>query len=333
VNSDLSDDEVQKLFDQELEKLKEEEERKKYKDWKPGYRKRPLLMSYNLEDFDENIKKWRPQLDKRTGALGIKIGMMPVWDEWGERHACTALFLDNNVVLRTFKEQEDGYTAVQIGAGERKAKNVTKALMGHYHKFNVDQTPPYIVREFRVSHEEYLPSPGTKIQAAHFVPGQNVDIAANTKGKGFQGGMKRWNFSGLGASHGVSASHRSIGSTGSCQDPGRVFKGKKMPGRLGNERVTIQNLRVVKIDRGRNVLYVKGAVPGQKGEFVEIRDSVKKPLFGTEKVLGGSESYVFPPLPTFQYEEDVDGSMKSGLELMMPMSNIDPFAPIQEEPL
>merc|ERR1719201_380005 len=153
-------------------------------------------------------------------------------------------------------------------------------FLGHYARCHVDVHPPYLVREFRVSSELYLPSPGTIIPARHFVPGQAVDISGVNKGKGFQGGMKRHGFQGMPASHGVSKSHRSIGSTGQCQDPGRVFKGKKMPGRMGATRITVQNLRVIMIDRGRNLVYVNGGVPGQKGAFVEIRDAVKRSLSG-----------------------------------------------------
>lgn len=286
INSDLSQEEMRKIIDAELAKIAEEKERREYRDWKPGQRKRPLVMSYRLEDFDEEeagTPKWTLR-DKRCGALGIKLGMMPIWDGWGERHPCTVLYLDNNVVIRNkTSDSVDGYDAVQIGAGERKAKRVTKPLMMNYAKYGVDEHPPYIVREFRVTTSDAMPEPGTCIHARHFVPGQNVDVSGISKGKGFQGGIKRHGFGGMPASHGTSKSHRAIGSTGMCQDPGKVFKGKKMPGRMGGVRVTKQNLRIVKIDRGRNLIYVKGAVPGNKGEFVEIRDAVKRPLFGTVK--------------------------------------------------
>lgn len=329
-STDKSEAEIAAMMDEEIAKLEAEEEIKQYKDWKPGYRKRPLVLAHTLEAFENEGKSvsWLPQVNKRCGALGIKVGMMPLWDEWGERHACTVLYLDSNVVIRTFTEDEDGYTAVQVGAGERKKKNVTKPLMGHYAKHGVADAPPFVVREFRVSHEEYLPEPGTVINARHFVPGQNVDVSAISKGKGFQGAMKKWNFAGMPATHGTSLSHRALGSTGQCQDPGRVFKGKKMAGRMGGVRVTTQNLRIVKIDRGRNLLYLKGPVPGQKGEFVEIKDSVKKPLFGTEKVEG---SAIFPPLPTFEYEEGVDACGEGGHEVMMPQQEIDPFDPPADE--
>lgn len=307
--------------------MEEEKTRKEYRDWKPGQRKRPLVMSHRLEDFEEEASgavKWTLR-DKRCGALGIKVGMMPLWDGWGERHPCTVLYLDNNVVLRnTTSDSKEGYDAVQIGAGERKAKRVTKPLMGHYAKYGVDEHPPHIVREFRVTTKDAMPEPGTQIHARHFVPGQNVDVSGISKGKGFQGGMKRHGFKGMPATHGTSKSHRAIGSTGMCQDPGRVFKGKKMAGRMGGVRVTKQNLRVVKIDRGRNLIYVRGAVPGNKGEFVEIRDAVKRPLFGTEKCEGSKDS-AFPPLPTFDYEEGVDGCGEPGHEVMMPMQELDPL--------
>mmetsp|Transcript_1307 Transcript_1307/g.1880 ORF Transcript_1307/g.1880 Transcript_1307/m.1880 type:complete len:410 (-) Transcript_1307:81-1310(-) len=331
VNSDLSEEEAEALIQSELKKLEEEKLRKKYGDWKPGYRKKPLITARNIQDFDDEIKpsQWRPQLDKRTGALAIKLGMIPIWDEWGERHACTVLYMDSNIVMDVRTMEKDGYIAAQVGAGEYKKKNVTKPLLGHYKRCNVDEHPPYIVREFRISHEEYLPTPGTVLNARHFIPGQNVDVAGISKGKGFQGGMKRHGFAGMPATHGTSRSHRALGSTGQCQDPGRVFKGKKMAGRMGHDRVTTQNLRLVKIDRGRNLLYVKGAVPGNKGTFVEVKDSVKKPLFGTNKVEGGEDKSKFPPLPTWDAQEGVDGCLEQGHEVFMPMSDIDPFAPLE----
>ena len=191
---------------------------------------------------------------------------------------------------------------------------------------------------------------GTQIHANHFLIGQNVDIAGISKGKGFQGGMKRHNFKGMPATHGVSKSHRSIGSTGSCQDPGRVFKGKKMPGHMGTDRITVQNLRIVKIDRGRNLIFVRGPIPGNKGTFVEIKDAIKKPLFGTNMV---PDSVQLPPLPTnygegksfiniymklkYKYSnlyiilDGIDGSGKEGYEMMMSISENDPFTYDVEE--
>jgi hypothetical protein len=150
-----------------------------------------------------------------------------------------------------------------------------------------------------------------------------VDISGISKGKGFQGGMKRHGFGGMPASHGTSLSHRALGSTGSCQDPGKVFKGKKMAGRMGSDRVTMQNLRILKIDRGRDLIYISGHVPGNKGGFVEIRDAVKRPLWRTDKVLGGLER---PPLPTFQYVPDIDGAGQA-FEEFMPLGEEDPLDP------
>jgi large subunit ribosomal protein L3 len=170
------------------------------------------------------------------------------------------------------RKANDGYTAVVLGAGARKAKNVNQSLRGQFAKASVE--PKAIVREFRVSDDMML-EVGAQISADHFVPGQTVDISGLTKGKGFAGAMKRWNFGGLEASHGVSVSHRSHGSTGQRQDPGRTFKGKKMAGHLGVERVTTQNLEIVRTDADRGLILVKGAVPGPNNGWVEVRDAVK----------------------------------------------------------
>jgi large subunit ribosomal protein L3 len=218
INSDLSEEAMRTIIDAELQKMDDEKLRREYRDWKPGQRKRPLVVSRRLEDFEEEASgatRWSLR-DKRCGALAIKLGMMPVWDGWGERHPCTVLHLDSNVVIRNKTSDgfgAEGYDAVEIGAGERKSKNVTKPLMGHYAKFGVSEHPPWIVREFRVTTRDAMPEPGTRIHARHFVPGQNVDVSGTTKGKGFQGGMKRHGFKGMPASHGTSRSHRAIGST------------------------------------------------------------------------------------------------------------------------
>jgi large subunit ribosomal protein L3 len=300
-------------------------------------RRRPLQLSYSLEEFEYELEpdkqKQQPRwtlLDKRCGALAIKVGMMPVWDEWGVRHPCTVLYLDNNVVLGHKTEEKDGYNAVQVATGQRKRKNVGKSVLGQYaNLLGIDEeNPPYLVREFRVTDPEHLIPLHSKIHARHFCPGQNVDVAGTSKGKGFQGAMKRHNFGGMPASHGVSKSHRALGSTGQCQDPGKVFKGKKMAGRMGTDRVTVQNLRIIKIDRGRNLIFVEGAVPGNKGNFVEIRDAVKKPLWRTDKVLDGIDR---PPLPTFEFDESVDGCGQGGHEAFMPIPQKDPLAPDAED--
>jgi len=330
-DGDLSPEEMQKILEEEEAKMKAEQEAKQYPDWKPGQRKRPLLKTYNLEEFERELMPekfadkpiWTLR-DKRVGALAIKVGMMPVWDDWGVRHACTILHLDRNLILGHKTMEQNGYTAMRVAAGERKAKNVGKCLAGQYsHVENLQDSPPYLVREFRVTDDNFLLPVGSQIHARHFVPGQNVDVAGISKGKGFQGAMKRHGFAGMPASHGVSRSHRALGSTGNCQDPGKVFKGKKMAGRMGNDRVTMQNLKVVKIDRGRDLIYVAGAVPGQKGGFVEIKDAIKKPLWRTDKVLGSLER---PPLPTFEYDPEIDGSGQC-FEEFMPLGDEDPLDP------
>lgn len=329
----MTEQEIHHLFEEEEARMRREQEEKFVDDWKPGMRKRPLKQSIRLEDFvyelDPSKEKPWTLRDKRTGVLAIKVGMMPVFDEvWGQRFPCTVLYVDNNVVLGHKTPDKHGYTAVQIAAGERKRKNVGVSVLGQYQHIleEPDENPPYLVREFRLSDESLLPPVGSKIHASHFVAGQNIDASGISKGKGFQGGMKRHNFGGMPASHGVSRSHRALGSTGQCQDPGRVFKGKKMAGRMGGERVTTQNLRIVKIDRGRNLLYVHGAVPGNKGAFLELRDAVKKPLWRTDLVPVNR-----PPVPTFEFDETVDGSGESGHVVWMPLPTNDPLAPDQDE--
>jgi len=323
---------MQKIIDEEEAKMLAEKEAKTYPNWKPGQRKRPLITTRSEEEFERELMPekfidnpiWTLR-DKRCGALAIKIGMMPVWDEvWGVRHAATVLWLDRNIVLGHKTADKHGYSAIRVAAGERKAKNVSKPILGQYKNDpQLAQSPPYMVREFRITDEAHLLPIHSTIHARHFVPGQNVDISGISKGKGFQGAMKRHGFSGMPASHGTSLSHRSLGSTGQCQDPGKVFKGKKMAGRMGTDRVTIQNLQILKIDRGRNLIYVKGHVPGQKGNFVEIRDAVKKPLWRTDKVLGSLER---PPLPTFEYDSEIDGTGNC-YEEFMPIGDDDPLDP------
>lgn len=224
----------------------------------------------------------------RTGVLARKVGMTRVFDADGRHIPVTVLSLEGCQVVgvrteeaRTVKTKKggevtrtDGYKAVILGAGDKKAKRTVKALRGQFAKAGV--APKAKLKEFRVSGD--LPEVGSTVLADHFVEGQKVDVTANTIGKGFAGAMKRWNFSGLRATHGVSISHRSHGSTGMRQDPGRVFKNKKMAGHMGDERVTTQNLTVVRTDVERGLILVKGAVPGHDGSFVEIRDAVKKAL-------------------------------------------------------
>ncbi len=209
----------------------------------------------------------------RTGLIARKEGMTRVFDENGHSIPVTVLKIDECQVIAHLTEEKNGYVALQLGAGKAKVKRVSKGVRGHYAKAKVE--PKKKVVEFRVSAEN-LVEVGAEIGANHFVAGQFVDVAGTSKGKGFAGGMKRHNFGGMRASHGVSVSHRALGSTGQCQDPGRVFKGKKMAGQMGNERVTIQNLRVVGVDLEDNLVLVKGAVPGANGEWIIISDAVKR---------------------------------------------------------
>jgi large subunit ribosomal protein L3 len=211
----------------------------------------------------------------RSGVIAKKVGMTRVFTDAGEHVPVTVLQLDRCQVVAHRTEQDNGYTALQLGVGTAKVKNVSKAQRGHFAVAKVE--PKQKVAEFRVTPEHVIPV-GAEITADHFVAGQFVDVTGTTTGKGFAGGMKRWNFGGLRASHGVSVSHRSIGSTGGRQDPGKTFKNKKMPGHMGAERVTTQNLRVVQIDAGRGLILVEGAVPGVSGGYIMVRDAVKRSL-------------------------------------------------------
>lgn len=214
-------------------------------------------------------------VSKRTGVLAKKLGMTRVFDEAGKHVPVTVLKIDECQVVAVRTADKDGYVALQLGSGKAKVKNTTKALRGHYAKAQVE--PKKDLVEFRVSDDAVL-DVGAELAASHFVAGQYVDVTANSIGKGFQGGMKRHNFHGLRASHGVSVTHRSLGSTGQRQDPGRVFKNKKMPGHMGDVRVTTQNLKVYGVDAEQDLILVVGAVPGAEGALVQIRDAVKHAL-------------------------------------------------------
>lgn len=209
----------------------------------------------------------------RTGLIVQKLGMTQVFTGEGNQVPVTVLKVDDCQVVAVRNEDKDGYVAVQLGAGKAKVKNTTKGLRGHFAKAKVE--PKRNVAEFRVAPDAVL-EVGAELSAAHFVPGQYVDVTGTSIGKGFAGVMKRHNFAGLRASHGVSVSHRSHGSTGNNQDPGRVFKGKKMAGHMGAHRVTTLNLEVVEIDEDRGLILVRGAVPGSEGGWVLIRDAVKR---------------------------------------------------------
>ena len=208
----------------------------------------------------------------RTGVIAKKMGMTRLFQDDGRHVPVTVLQLEGLQVISRRETERDGYTAVQLGAGVAKAKNVAKPQRGHFGKAEVE--PKAIVHEFRVT-EENLLDVGAEISADHFVAGQFVDIQGRTQGKGFAGAMKRWNFGGLRATHGVSVSHRSHGSTGNRQDPGRVFKNKKMAGHMGDKNRTQQNLEIVGTDVERGLIFVKGSVPGSKGGWLFVKDAVK----------------------------------------------------------
>jgi large subunit ribosomal protein L3 len=226
----------------------------------------------------------------RTGLIARKMGMTRVFAADGAHVPVTVLSLEGCQVVGVKKDEtrsvdvkkrgevvgtraaNDGYSAVVLGAGARKAKNISKPVRGQFARNNVE--PKAVVREFRVP-KDMLLEVGSELSAAHFVPGQKVDVSGISKGKGFAGAMKRWNFGGMRATHGVSITHRAHGSTGQRQDPGKVFKGKKMAGHFGVERITTQNLEVVRVDADRGLILVRGAVPGAENGWVEIRDAVK----------------------------------------------------------
>ena len=211
----------------------------------------------------------------RSGVIAQKLGMTRIFTDAGVHVPVTVLKVDRCEVVAHRTKEKNGYTALQVGVGLAKVKNVAKAERGHFAIAKVE--PKQKVAEFRVDDQDLIPV-GAEITVDHFVVGQFVDVTGTTTGKGFAGGMKRWNFGGLRATHGVSISHRSIGSTGGRQDPGKTFKNKKMPGHMGVERVTTQNLRVVQTDLNRGLILVEGAVPGVKGGYIYVRDAVKHPL-------------------------------------------------------
>ena len=229
----------------------------------------------------------------RSGVIAQKVGMTRIFTDAGEHIPVTVLKLDNCQVVAHRTIEKNGYVAVQLGSGLAKVKNVSKAERGHFAVAKVE--PKRKIVEFRVSDDALIPV-GAELTADHFVVGQFVDVSGTTLGKGFAGGMKRWNFGGLRATHGVSVSHRSIGSTGGRQDPGKTFKNKKMPGHLGTERVTTQNLRVVQTDVERGLILVEGAVPGHAGGWIHVRDAIKRalpkdaPLPGKFKTAGAAET-------------------------------------------
>ena len=213
----------------------------------------------------------------RTGVITQKVGMTRLFLADGTHVPVTVLKLDGCAVVAIRNQEKDGYTAVQLGSGFAKPKNTSKAERGHFAKAEIE--PRRKVAEFRVDAGNLL-EVGDTLQADHFVAGQKVDVTGVTIGRGFTGAMKRWNFAGLEASHGVSISHRSLGGTGGRQDPGKTFKNKKMHGHYGVDNVTTQNLEVAKVDVERGLIMIRGAVPGSKGGWVMVRDAVKRPHKG-----------------------------------------------------
>lgn len=209
----------------------------------------------------------------RTGLIAKKLGMTNVYNEAGEETCVTVLHVENCQVVAKKTKEKDGYTALQLGVGAAKVKNVSKAMRGHYAKAKVE--PKVKLVEFRVA-ENALVEPGVELVASHFVPGQFVDVTGQTVGRGFAGWLKRWNMKGQQATHGVSVTHRHGGSTGQRQDPGKVFKGKKMPGHMGAARRTMQNLKVVSVDEVQGIIMVSGNVPGAENSFVLVKDAMKK---------------------------------------------------------
>ena len=219
----------------------------------------------------------------RCGVIAKKIGMTRIFEDDGQSVPVSVLKMDNCQVISQKTKEKHGYFALQLGFGSKKAKNISKSERGHFAKSNIE--PKEKIAEFRVSHDALI-EVGEKIGVNHFVPGQKVDVVGSSKGKGFAGAMKRHNFAGLRASHGVSISHRSHGSTGQRQDPGKVFKGKKMAGHMGDKIRTVQNLEIIKSDNDNNLLFVKGSIPGAKNCEVLVKKSVKniKRLNTIEKI-------------------------------------------------
>ncbi|GMH62810.1 hypothetical protein TL16_g06153 [Triparma laevis f. inornata] len=300
----------------------------------------------------------RGKSSSRPGVVAIKVGMTQLWDSWGVLTPCTILHVDRNRTLQQKTPEKDGYTSVQIGAGGKKVKNYTKSDLSRVSGFidraewsskalstlsdyditqHEDGYVPETILEFRLHANQHLPS-NTRLSAAQFVPGQLVDVRGKTRGKGFQGGIKRHNFSGMPATHGASKVHRAIGSTGQCQDPGKVWKGKKMPGQMGQVMRTTEMLEVVKVDRGRDLIFVKGQVPGSRGNWVKVSDAKKGNRLSKELVKAVNEEAgeeIYPngevPYPVFERVEGKDGSGIAGLEVWKPKGNVDPFYIDEEE--
>ncbi|KAA0151452.1 hypothetical protein FNF29_04660 [Cafeteria roenbergensis] len=253
------------------------------------------------ESLPESEAPYVAGSSRRVGVLALKCGMVPEWDVWGVRHALTVLKLEDVRVIQVKRDETEGYTALQVGAGLRNPKRVNQPMAGHFAR--AGQLPTERLAEFRVSEDAILPV-GTPITARHFIPGQYVDVTGITAGKGFAGVMKRWGFGGQRATHGVSKTHRQMGSTGNSTSPGKVWKGKKMPGQMGGEQRTAEALQVFKIDVKRNLVYLRGSVPGKTGTVLKMRDCfrVKSNPFPEDMTV---------PFPTWKPTEEDLKAMKA----------------------
>ncbi|KAK5579084.1 hypothetical protein RB653_008763 [Dictyostelium firmibasis] len=264
----------------------------------------------------DTVSGWT-KVSHRVGAIGKKIGMMTTYI--GENaYPVTVIQIPSNQITQIKRKVNDGADMIQVGADEIRLKNVPKPLQGHFAKANIP--PKRVLMEFRVTRNAMDLELGTPILSKHFVPGQLITVKGTNTGKGFAGGMKRWHFSGQPATHGVSLTHRSIGSTGCRQTPGRVFKGRKMPGRLGGKSCTVKNLQVLKINTEMNCILVKGAVPGKKGTYLKITDS---------RSMKWKEA---PPFPTYiPTPNDMDNEeelvFKPATKETTVNSNVKPIAP------
>ena len=241
----------------------------------------------------------------RSGLILKKIGMTRIFDDTGNSFPVTVMKLEENQVVKVLDRSKNGYFAIQVGTGKVKTKNISKAIRGHFAKSNVE--PKRILKEFRVD-EDMLVEEGKIFSINHFTIGQKIDVSGVSHGKGFSGGMKRHNFAGLEATHGVSISHRSHGSTGNSQDPGRVWKGKKMAGQYGNVNKTIQNLTVLNINDVDDLLYVKGSVPGPKNSYLTVRDAIKSKLPENALKPAGLKDNKKPQINTSDQKEIIQDS-------------------------